>query len=126
MPATHAAVIKKFCRVPGMKVDDPPVKSTPANLESATKGEGHERDEMYPAFNRRARTDATMKALQTFRFAHAAELEHAKLYAAALQHLESMRASGVSTYVRSMVLPGRNPILGVVQPAQHPRSVLSR
>lgn len=89
----HAAVIKGFGGIPVAKLEDPGVKSTRENLEAALKGENYERDVMYPAFLSQATSDASAEALQTFRLARAAEAEHAKLYAAALEDLESMKAS---------------------------------
>ena len=50
---------------------------------------------MYPAFLSQATSDASAEALRTFRYARAAEVEHAKLYAAALEDLESMKAGRV-------------------------------
>ena len=91
----HAAVIKDFGAIPVAKLEDPGVKSTRENLEAALKGEAYERDVMYPAFLSQATSDASAEALRTFRYARAAEVEHAKLYAAALEDLESMKAGRV-------------------------------
>jgi rubrerythrin len=91
----HAEVIKKFGGVPDAKLEDPVVKSTRENLEAAIKGEIYERDKMYPAFIRQAKSEANTEALRTLTFARAAEVEHAKLYAEALQDLESMKSSRV-------------------------------
>ena len=91
----HAAVIKDFGGIPVAKLEDPGVKSTRENLEAALKGENYERDVMYPAFLSQATSDASAEALRTFRYARAAEVEHAKLYAAALEDLESMKAGRV-------------------------------
>lgn len=89
----HAAVIKTFGGVPVAKLEDPGVKSTRENLETALKGETYERDVMYPDFIRQARSEANREALRTLSFARAAEVEHARLYAEALQDLESMKPS---------------------------------
>jgi rubrerythrin len=91
----HAAVIKQFGGTPEAKLEDLVVKSTRQNLEAAIQGETYERDEMYPAFIAQARTERTPAALRTFTFAHAAEVEHAKLFTGALQNIESMRESRV-------------------------------
>jgi len=91
----HAAVIKDFGGVPVAKLEDPSAKSTRENLEAGLKGETYERDVMYPEFLRQATSDASAEALRTFRLARAAEVEHARLYAAALEDLESMKASRV-------------------------------
>ena len=89
----HAAVIKEYGRAPEMKLDAVQVKSTRDNLETAIKGETYERDEMYPAFLSQANSDDSASAARTFRFALAAEAEHAKLFANALKNLERMRTS---------------------------------
>jgi rubrerythrin len=93
--ANHATVIKKSGGVPDAKVEPPTVKSTRENLAAAIKGETYERDEMYPAFIRQARSDGASEAVRTFSFALTAEAEHAKLYADTLANLESMTASRV-------------------------------
>lgn len=89
----HAAVIKTFGGVPVAKLEDPGVKSTRENLETALQGETYERDVMYPEFIRQAKSETSSEALQTLTFARAAEVEHARLYAEALQDLESMKSS---------------------------------
>lgn len=89
----HAAVIKQFGGAPVAKLEDLVVKSTRENLEAALKGEVYERDVMYPDFLRQATMEANAEVLRTFRFARAAEVEHARLYREALQDLESMKAS---------------------------------
>ena len=91
----HAAVIQKFGGVPDAKLEHPAVQSTRENLEAALKGETYERDEMYPVFIRQAKADANTEALRTLRLARAAEVEHARLYAEALQDLEIMKTSCV-------------------------------
>ena len=91
----HAAVIKAFGGVPNATLEDPVANSTRENLEAAIKGETYERDEMYPAFIRQAKSEANQEALRTLTFARAAEAEHAKLYAEALEDLESMTSSRV-------------------------------
>ena len=93
--ANHAAVIEKFGGIPDAKVEIPAAKSTRENLAAAIKGETYERDEMYPAFIRQAKSDGASEAVRTFTFALAAEAEHAKLYADTLANLESMTASRV-------------------------------
>jgi len=91
----HAEVIKMFGGVPDAKLEYPAVASTRENLAAAIKGETYERDEMYPAFIRQAKSEANTEALRTLTFARAAEVEHAKLYTEALQDLESMKVSQV-------------------------------
>jgi rubrerythrin len=76
--------------VPEAKVEDPLIQSTEENLAVALKGEIYERDEMYPLFIRQAESEGNTAAVRTLKFAHAAEIEHARLYTAALQNLETM------------------------------------
>ena len=89
----HAAVIKKLGAEPEAKIEEPAVKSTRENLEVAIKGETYERDEMYPKFMEQANADENADAVQTFRFALAAEAEHAKLYTQALNGMENMKVA---------------------------------
>lgn len=90
--ANHAVVIRKLGGTPQAKVETPTPKSTRENVEAAIKGESYERDEMYPAFLKQARQDGSADAIQTLNYARNAEVEHAKLYAAALANMESMRS----------------------------------
>jgi rubrerythrin len=64
--ANHAKVIKKFGDLPNAKLEPPVVGSTRENLAAAIEGESHERDEMYPAFIRQAKSDRTLEAARTF------------------------------------------------------------
>jgi rubrerythrin len=91
--ANHAVVIKKLGATPQAKIETPAPKSTRENLEAAIKGETYERDEMYPAFLKQARQDGNADALQTLNYAKNAEVEHAKLYTAALGDVENMRSA---------------------------------
>jgi len=91
----HSAVIRKFGCVPDAKLEPPVVQSTPENLKAALKGETYERDEMYPAFIRQARAEGNSETLRTLTFARTAEVEHARLYAEALQDLEGANAPRV-------------------------------
>jgi|SRR5215472_2871969 len=93
--ANHANVIEKFGGLPKAKIDSAVVGSTRENLGAAVKGETYERDEMYPAFIRQAKTEGGAEAAQTFIFALAAEAEHAKLYAETLANLDELTASRV-------------------------------
>ncbi len=96
--ANHAIVIKKLGAAPQAKIEAVMAKSTRENLEAAIKGESYERDEMYPAFLKQARQDGNAEALQTLNYARTAEVEHARLYTAALGNMNNMRA-GTSWYV---------------------------
>jgi rubrerythrin len=95
----HAVVIKKMGGTPTAKIDKVDVKSTRENLEAAVKGETYERDTMYPGFIKEARAAGNRDAVETFTLAKTAEAEHAKLYAAALDNLENMRARTGNYYV---------------------------
>ena len=96
----HAAVIKEMGATPNAKMDTPEVKSTRENLEAAIKGETYEKDTMYPEFLKQARADRAKSAIKSLNFAQTAEVEHAKLYSAALSGLEKLKnTKAVSYYV---------------------------
>jgi rubrerythrin len=97
--ANHANGIRRFAGLPGAKLESARVSLTRENLTAAIKGESYERDEMSPAFIRQPKSEGNAEASQTFRLAHAAEAEHAKLYAETLANLGKMTASRVF-YVR--------------------------
>lgn len=88
----HAAVIKELGGSPVAKIESPLVKATRYNLEAALKGETYERDQMYPAFLKQAKSEVNSSAVRTLTLALAAEGEHAKLYAEALQNVERTRS----------------------------------
>jgi hypothetical protein len=69
--------------------------------DSANKGEGYERDTMYPRFIRQARKDANEEAAQCFTWARAAEAEHFKLFTAAARNLDQMKGGPRTYYVCS-------------------------
>lgn len=96
--SNHAAVIKEMGSVPKAQLEFPIVKSTRENLEAAIKGETYERDSMYPEFLRQARADRSTRAIRSLNYARTAEIEHAKLYAAALQALDSLKGSSHATF----------------------------
>ncbi len=96
--ANHAAVIKEMGATPNAKIDAPEVKSTRDNLEAAIKGETYEKDTMYPAFLKQARTDREKAAIKSLNFAQAAEIEHARLYSAALSGLEKLKNTKAITF----------------------------
>ena len=89
----HATVIRKYGAEPSAKIATPAVRSTRENLGVAIKGETYERDQMYPRFIQQAKLDANTDAEETFRFALAAEAEHARLYAEALNDMEGMKTA---------------------------------
>ncbi|MBB6054070.1 ferritin family protein [Armatimonas rosea] len=65
------------------------VGSTQANLKDAWRGETEEKDQMYPAMLTVATSEKQVGAQRTFRFALAAERQHAALYSAAMTNLNS-------------------------------------
>lgn len=96
---THKeAIIALGGKVQDFKLDQVKVGTTAENLQAAIKGESYERDTMYPEFLKQARKDGARQAVRTFVFAQKAEQEHAKLYQAALDNLDSKQAN-VSFYV---------------------------
>lgn len=96
--ANHAAVIKEMGAVPHAQIETPTLKSTRENLEAAIKGESYERDTMYPDFLKQARADRNKAAVKSLNFAKAAEVEHAKLYAAVLLDLDRLKGSHSATF----------------------------
>ncbi len=89
--ANHAAVIRKMGGLPEAHVETPAVKATSENLKAAIAGEEYERDVMYPGFIKEAEAQNNAAAVRTFNNALQAETEHARLYKAALAHLDEMK-----------------------------------
>lgn len=96
--SNHAVVIKKLGGAPEAKIEKPVVKSTKENLEAAQKGEIYERDEMYPAFLKKARQDGNTDAIQTFNYAKTAEAEHARLYGEDLKEIATLKGAAKKNY----------------------------
>jgi rubrerythrin len=94
----HAEVIIKMGGTPKADVKIPDVKSTAENLQAAIQGESYERDTMYPEFIAHARTERNRDAIRSFNYALSAETEHAKLYAAGLNQLASLKGSQPAVY----------------------------
>jgi len=65
------------------------VGTTEENLKDGVAGETYEFTEMYPEFVKLAEEEGDKAALMTFTFAMKAEQVHAKLYAEALENLDS-------------------------------------
>jgi rubrerythrin len=65
------------------------VGTTEANLKDAIAGENHEHTRMYPDFVKDAEADKNEKALRSFKYAMAVEIEHEGLYNEALDTLGS-------------------------------------
>ena len=65
------------------------VGSTEENLKDGVAGETYEFTEMYPDFVKLAEEEGNKAAAMTFTFAMKAEEVHAKLYAEALENLDS-------------------------------------
>jgi rubrerythrin len=89
----HAAVIKEMGGVPKANIEQPAVKSTRENLEAAIKGETYEFETMYPDFLKQAKADRNAPAVRTMNLAKTAEVEHAKLYKAALDKLDTLKGT---------------------------------
>lgn len=99
---SHAKVIQALGATPKADIAAPEVKSTRENLQAAIAGESYERDTMYPEFVAQARKDGNADALRTLNLARNAEVEHAKLYQAALDGLASQKSAGGPIYVCSV------------------------
>jgi rubrerythrin len=88
----HARVIRQLGATPTCIIEPVEVQTTAVNLKHAIAGEEYERDVMYPGFIGEATSAGQRAAQLTFRFALAAEAEHARLYKEALDTLETHRA----------------------------------
>ena len=97
--SNHAAVLQELGAKPKASIEKPIVKSTRENLEAAIKGETYEFESMYPDFLKQARLDRNSRAVRTFNLAKAAEIEHAKLYKAALDNLDDLKGSTAVSYL---------------------------
>lgn len=95
----HEVVILGMGSSPKANIEPVVVRSTHDNLEAAIKGEVYERDEMYPAFLRQARSERNQAAGRTFHLAQKAETEHAALFTQALKELERLRGEAIVYYV---------------------------
>lgn len=97
--ANHATVIRKLGAVPQARIEEPTPGSTRENLAAAIKGESYERDSMYPGFIKTARSERQKDAIESFNYAKTAEAEHAKLYTAALENIDTATGAAVTYYV---------------------------
>lgn len=98
----HAEVIKSLGSEAVADIKKFAVGTTRENLDVAIKGEVSERQVMYPAMIKRARTDSNRQAMRSFNFAMTAEAEHAKLYKDALANLEQWKGGTKDFYVCSV------------------------
>ena len=98
----HAEVIKELGSEAVADIKKFTVGTTRENLEVAIKGEIAERQVMYPAMIKRARTDSNRQAMRSFNFAMTAEAEHAKLYQEALANIEQWKGGTKDFYVCSV------------------------
>jgi rubrerythrin len=64
------------------------VGSTVENVKAAVEGEAYEFTQMYPDFITQAEEEGQNAAARSFKFANAAEKEHAELYKKALEAVE--------------------------------------
>jgi rubrerythrin len=85
------AILALGGEIQDFKLDELKVETTAENLQAAIKGEGYERDTMYPDFLKQAKADEAKEAVRTFLYAEKAEAEHARLYQEALDTLEQKR-----------------------------------
>ncbi len=99
---SHAKVLQALGGTPKADVGTPEVKTTRENLQAAIAGETYEKDTMYPEFLARAKQDGKTDAVRSLNFARTAEIEHAKLYQAALDNLDGQKAAGSPFYVCSV------------------------
>jgi rubrerythrin len=97
--ANHAKVITDLGGQPKAEISKPEVKTTAENLAAAIAGESYERDKMYPAFLKLARSDGDAKAVRSLNFAKSAEAEHAALYQRALDNLDAWKDGETKFYV---------------------------
>jgi rubrerythrin len=97
--AAHGKVIQALGGTPKADIAAPSPKTTRENLQAALSGETYEKDKMYPEFLARARQDGNADAVRTLNLARNAEIEHAKLYQAALDDLAGQKAAGAPLYV---------------------------
>lgn len=91
--SNHAAVIREMGGTPQARFEILTVKSTRENLEAAIKGESYERDSMYAEFLKQARRERNTRAMRSLNYARTAEIEHAKLYTAALRDLDHLKGA---------------------------------
>ena len=63
------------------------IAGTAENLKEAIAGENYEHTRMYPDFIKDAQAENNAKALKTFEYANAVEVEHEALYQEALDNL---------------------------------------
>lgn len=98
-----ATVMRKMGYEPVIRIDTPVVKTTSENLRtSAEVGEAYERDVQYPEFIKAARGEGNNEAVQVFQRVMTAEVQHAKLFKAALSNLHKMDSTNRVFHVCSM------------------------
>lgn len=94
----HEGTIRKLGSTPSVSMEAPTVKSTRENLEAAINGETYEFQKMYPEFLDQARKDAYTPAVVTLTQAQNTEVEHARLFADALNNLDGLKGSQARAY----------------------------
>ena len=103
------------------------VKGTAENLETAIEGEGFEFKEMYPKFIAEAEKEGNNQAVTTFKYAHAVEEVHHKLYSEALEKFNAgedlpeadIYVCGVCGYTVAGEPPDNCPVCGSVRKVFH-------
>jgi rubrerythrin len=99
--ANHARVIREMGAEPKATIEKTLPKSTRENLQAAIDGEVYERDTMYPAFIDAAKAEKNGAAVKTFVYALKTEVEHARLFAVALENLDSRKGASKQYFVCS-------------------------
>ncbi len=95
-----AAVIRKMGAEPAFRIDQPVPKTTWRNLKSSAElREAPERDALYPAFIEEAKAEGNPDAVRVFQYVRTAEIQHVKLFKAALGNLKNMTAESHLYYV---------------------------
>jgi rubrerythrin len=87
----HARVLRSLGAEPVRNISPIEVHDTAANLRTAIAGEEYERDVMYPEYLAEAKESRQNAAARSFSYALEAEAEHARLFRAALEDLNSRR-----------------------------------
>lgn len=95
-----AAVIRKMGAEPAFRIDQPVLSTTWRNLQkSAEERKASERDVLYPKFIEEAKAEGNEDAVRVFQYARTAEIQHVKLFSAAIKNLNKMTAESHLYYV---------------------------
>jgi rubrerythrin len=89
--ANLGALITKTHAVPAVDLEPTNVRSTPENLESCLAEQKYEKDDMYPQFQKQARSDDMLEAARVFERNMAAEPRHLAWCQQALDNLADFK-----------------------------------